>query len=186
VPVADGNFLVVFPGAKWAYTGSWIASDCLKKDSWEERTMQADTEVRSRYLALALDARKVIDPLMSYFETGESTDQLIESVQEAAESLRSIVDPAQFLNPPHSKLAFEHYEQVVMLEEVRPSKDRGELLNDLNSLLLPTDNDNVTNKKEAAYRVIEFFFAVETRALKYYARPPIAQGTDELLACRPT
>ena len=145
--------------------------------------MQVDTEVRSRYLALALDARKVIDPLVSYFETGEITDRLIESVQEAAESLKSIVDPAYFLNPTHSRLAFEHYEQVVTLEEVRPSKDRGELLNDLNSLLQPADD--FANKKEAAYRVIEFFFAVETRALQYYARPPIALGTDELAACRP-
>jgi hypothetical protein len=128
-----------------------------------------------------LDARKVIDPLMAYFETGESTGLLQESVQAAAESLRSIVDPAQFST--HSKLAFEHYEQVLMLEQVRPSKDRGELLNDLNTLLLPAGD--VAMKKEAAYRVIEFFFAVETRALQYYARPPIAQGLDELSICRP-
>jgi len=143
--------------------------------------MQADMEVRSRYLALALDARKVIDPLVSYLETGESTGQLRESVQEAAESLKSIVDSGQLST--HSKLAFEHYEQVLMLEEVRPSKHRGELLNDLNTLLLPADDVSV--KKEAAYRVIEFFFAVETRALQYYARPPIAQGLDELSICRP-
>jgi hypothetical protein len=143
--------------------------------------MQADTEVRSRYLALALDARKVIDPLMTYFETGESTAPLLESVQDAAESLKSIVDPAQFST--HSKLAFEHYEQVLMLEEVRPSKDRGALLDDLNTLLLPASH--ASTKKEAAYRVIEFFFAVETRALQYYARPPIAQGTDELSICLP-
>jgi hypothetical protein len=67
--------------------------------------------------------------------------------------------PAQFSQPTHNKLAFEHYEQVLMLEEIRPSKDRGELINDL------------SKKKETAYRVIEFFFAVETRALQYYARP---------------
>jgi hypothetical protein len=143
--------------------------------------MQADTEVRSRYLALALDARKVIDPLMTYFETGESTGPLLELVRDAAESLKSIVDPAQFST--HSKLAFEHYEQVLMLEEVRPSKDRDELLNDLDTLLLAAGD--VSTKKEAAYRVIEFFFAVETRALQYYARPPIVQGLDELSICRP-
>jgi hypothetical protein len=141
--------------------------------------MQADTEIRSRYLALALDARKVIDPLMTYFENGESTGLLLESVRDAAESLRSIGDPAQFST--HSKLAFEHYEQVLMLEEVRPSKDRGELLNDLNTLLSAGD---ISMKKTAAYRVIEFFFAVETRALQYYAHPPIAQGLDELSICR--
>ena len=144
--------------------------------------MQAETEVRSRYLALALDARKIIDPLINYFETGESTGLLVESVQEAADSLRSIVDPAQFSHPTHSKLAFEHYEQVIMLEEVRPSKDRGDLINDLNALLQPAGD--VSEKKKAAYRVTEFFFAVETRALQYYARPPIAQGLDDLSTCR--
>jgi hypothetical protein len=144
--------------------------------------MQAETEVRSRYLALALDARKVIDPLMNYFETGKSTAPLIESVQEAAESLQSIDDPIRFSQPTHSKLAFEHYEQVLMLEEIRPSKDRGELINDLNALLADSDD---LKKKEAAYRLIEFFFAVETRALQYYSRPPIARDLDELSACRP-
>jgi hypothetical protein len=152
----------------------------LLGEPWEDY-MQADTEVRSRYLELALDARKVIDPLMTYFETGESTAPLLESVQDAAESLRSIVHPAQF--SAHSKLAFEHYEQVLMLEEVRPSKDRGALLADLNTLLLPANDASA--KKQAAYRVIEFFFAVETRALQYYARPPIVQGLDGLSICRP-
>lgn len=145
--------------------------------------MQAETEVRYRYLALALDARKIIDPLMTYFETGESTGLLTESVREAAESLGSIVNPAQFSQPTYSKLAFEHYEQVLMLEEIRPSKDRGELINDLNALLQPTGDD--LKKKDAAYRVIEFFFAVETRALHYYTRVPVTQGMDELSTCRP-
>lgn len=145
--------------------------------------MQDETEVRSRYLTLALDARKIIDPLMDYYETGETTGQLVESVQEAAESLRSIVDPVQLLQPTHSKLAFEHYEQVLMLEEIRPSKDRVELINDLNALVQTAGDD--LKKKEAAYRVIEFFFAVETRALQYYSRPPVAQGLDELSICRP-
>jgi|ERR1035438_6726415 hypothetical protein len=145
--------------------------------------MQAETEVRSRYLALALDARKIIDPLMNYFETGESTGLLVESVQEASESLRSIVDPTELSQPTHSKLAFEHYEQVLMLEEIRPRKDRGELISDLNALVQPAGDD--LKKKEAAYRVIEFFYAVETRALQYYSRPPFTQGLDELSTCRP-
>jgi len=85
-----------------ADSGSWNAVR-LKEGPPGELEMQADTEVRSRYLALALDARKIIDPLLSYYETGEKSGLLTESVQEAAESLRSIVDPAQFSHPAHSQ-----------------------------------------------------------------------------------
>ena len=146
--------------------------------------MQAETEVRSRYLALALDARKIIDRLMNYYETGESTGLLMESVLEAAQSLQSIVDPAQFSHPSVSRLAFEHYEQVVTLEQVRRWKDQEDVIKDLYAVLQPVGDPN--EKKDAAYRAIQFFFEVETRALQYYARPPIVQGLDELSACRST
>jgi len=95
-------------------------------------------------------------------------------VQEAVESLRSIRDGSQLSQSTRSHLAFDHFEQIATLDQVRARKDREELIRDL--LTIDDANAKAPDIDDSARRAINFFFAVETRALQYYNRPPLAQG----------
>jgi hypothetical protein len=68
-----------------------------------------------------------------------------------------------------SNLAFDEYEQVLTLNEVKDEEERKEVIVDLERIANPGSN---TAQREAAMRVLEFFFAVESRALQHYDRPP--------------
>lgn len=146
--------------------------------------MQSDSESRSRYLALALDARKVIDALLSYVETGNSSPQDLAALDDAVGSLESIKDGTQLSRQTHSHLAFDHYEQVTTLDQVRTGHDREQIIDDL--LVIKTAPAGQEPTRAAATRAIQFFFAVESRALQYYNRPPVEQGAYHLPAWRTT
>jgi len=137
--------------------------------------MQSESETRSRYLALALDARKIVDVLMAYLDTGSRNQQLSSAVAEAVESLRSIRDGSELSQPARSHLAFDHYEQIATLDQIRPRKDREQLIEDL--LTIESGSAEPAEISVCAQRTIQFFFAVETRALQYYNRPPVSQSS---------
>ena len=131
--------------------------------------MTADSEVRSRYLALALDARKVIDALIPFVEYDRRDQALDTSVNETILALNSVGEDV--VNAVHGTLAFDEYEQVLTLDEIKTQQDRRAVIQDLEQIVSPGD-PNI--KKEAAMRVLQFFFALESRALQYYSRPRAA------------
>ena len=49
--------------------------------------MSSDSDVRSRYLALALDARKLIDVLIAFVDRGERREGFDKCLQEVIDSL---------------------------------------------------------------------------------------------------
>jgi hypothetical protein len=126
----------------------------------------ADSEIRSRYLALALDARRMMDVLIPFVDSGRRSDSLDTTVKEAIDALTSVNDGGASV---HSNLAFDEYEQVLTLDEIKSQEERKPLIRDLEIIAGPHGQKT---QVEAAMRVLEFFFAVESRALQYYNRPP--------------
>jgi hypothetical protein len=128
----------------------------------------ADSEIRSRYLALALDARRILDALVPFAESRQRSDTLDSAVGDAIDALTSVTEGTG-ANVVHSNLAFDEYEQVLTLDEIKNQEERRTVISDLRLVLAPDGGDA---QLAAAIRVLEFFFAVESRALQYYNRPP--------------
>jgi hypothetical protein len=127
-----------------------------------------DSEIRSRYLALALDARRILDVLVPFVESGERNDSLDSAIKEAIVALNSVAEGA-VVGTVHSNLAFDEYEQVLTIDEIKNQEDRKTVVRDLERITGLQDSEA---QRQAALRVLEFFFAVESRALQYYNRPP--------------
>lgn len=128
----------------------------------------ADSEIRSRYLALALDARRILDALVPFVDAGKRSGTLETAVKEAIEALTSVSVGAGSI-AVHSNLAFNEYEQVLTLDEIKSEDERKSVISDLQIIAGPGKGKS---QRRAATRVLEFFFAVESRALQYYSRPP--------------
>ena len=96
--------------------------------------MTADSEIRSRYLALALDARRIMDVLVPFAENGQVDQALDASVRDVIGALHSLGETAD-INPVRSSLAFDEYEQVLTVEEVKPREDRKAVIQDLQTIL---------------------------------------------------
>jgi len=127
-----------------------------------------DSEVRSRYLALALDARRIMDVLIPFVDSGKRNESLDIAVKEAIDALGSVSGDSA-TSPVRSNLAFDEYEQVLTIDEVKGQEERKEVIADLRQIASSKDSGT---QQEAAMRVLEFFFAVESRALQHYDRPP--------------
>ena len=127
-----------------------------------------DSDIRSRYLALALDARRIMDALVPFAETGQRNQFFETAVQEAISALAAVTEGTG-ANAVRSSLAFDEYEQVLTLDEIKNQQERRAVVSDLQRLAAADDREA---QHEAAMRVLEFFFAVESRALYYYSRPP--------------
>jgi hypothetical protein len=93
--------------------------------------MSSESEVRSRYLALALDARKVIDALIVFVDKEEREQGFDQSLQEVIESLQAKRE--DIFSPLRNRLAFsEYYEQVRTVGEV--ANDRAEIIQKLETV----------------------------------------------------
>lgn len=130
--------------------------------------MTADSEIRSRYLALALDARRIMDVLVPFAESGQVGEALDTSVKDVIGALHSLGETAD-VNAVRSTLAFDEYEQVLTVEEVKTREDRKAVIHDLETILAPNEAEE---KRKAAIRVLQFLFALESRALQHYNRSP--------------
>ena len=89
-------------------------------------------EVRSRYLALALDARRVMDVLIPFVDSGKRNESLDVAVKEAIDALSGVTG-APGVSAVRSNLAFDEYEQVLTIDEVKGKEERKEVIADLQS-----------------------------------------------------
>jgi len=127
--------------------------------------MSSESEVRSRYLALALDARKVIDALILFVDREQRTDDLDQSLQEVIDSLR--VREEDIFSPLRNRLAFsEYYEQVRTVGE----SDRAAIAGKLETV--KANQATLEKQKQDAFDAIKLLSAIESRALYYYRPQP--------------
>lgn len=133
--------------------------------------MSSESEVRSRYLALALDARRVIDALIVFVDQGTRQEDLDQSLQEAIVSLQSVTEKKDVFSPARNRLAFsEYYEQVRTVGEALKPDERGQIVQILSTV--KSNQADIEKQKQDAFKAIELLSAIESRALYYYRPQP--------------
>jgi hypothetical protein len=124
-------------------------------------------ESNARYLSLALDARKVIDALILFVKETD-TPRMETLVGKVLESLNASTDRERIFSSAQRRSLFGDYERMQTLEEVKrefPTENIGERLQEL----LRNDVDAQLRKKSAE-QAIQFFCALEGRALERYTQ----------------
>jgi hypothetical protein len=121
-------------------------------------------------LALALDARKVIDSLILFVDQGTREQGFDDSLQKAIESLRA-TEKSQIFSPARNHLSFsEYYEQVRTVHEALKPEEMGKIVQKLSTV--KSNQADVREQKNDAYEAIKLLSAIESRALYYYRPQP--------------
>lgn len=127
--------------------------------------MSSESEIRSRYLALALDARRVIDSLIILVDKREREEGLDKNLEDVIVAL----EQKDIFSPDRNRLAFsEYYEQVRTVDEAL--KERGEIIQMLS--VVRSNQADIAEQQEDAYKAIQLLSAIESRALFYYRPQP--------------
>jgi hypothetical protein len=123
----------------------------------------------SRYLALALDIRKLSDSLIRLAEENIESPQMGETI---GKFLSSLQDTGQHtsIKALRDRGTFGQYENVVTVNEVIKPPQRAELIEKLRAVLRPEPQEA---RKENALEAIAFFDSLERRALYHYNHPKI-------------
>lgn len=128
--------------------------------------MSSESEVRSRYLALALDARKVIDALIRFVDEEKREEGLDQSLQEVIDSLQAKRE--DIFSPLRNRSAFsEYYEQVRTVGE---ATNKAEIVRKLETV--KARQATMEEQKQDAFDAIKLLSAIESRALYYYRPQP--------------
>lgn len=119
--------------------------------------------VAPRYLSLALASRRVIDTLMEARREGQVREpQLREALIAVVESVRNAGKGEKFFASASGSI-FEHYEQKIILREVLKDTRPADIQESLSRLLKdPADDEKLQDDLQTT---VDFFFALETRAL---------------------
>ena len=124
------------------------------------------SESKSRYLALALASRTVINSLLHFQSEGIADQQLERSIEDVLESLRATHDVNNLFGAPPKQSPFAHYEQLLMLEEVAEALKGKNIVDKLAQIFTAKDEE----RKKSISEAVEFFYTLETRALHQYAQ----------------
>jgi|ERR1700723_1356128 len=127
--------------------------------------MFPDTGARTRYLSLALASRKLIDSLLSFVESNRQDPQLASGLSQFATALTLNRAGNNLFSTPN-QASFSHYEQVLTLQDALKSLSGRDIAAELSGVL--DDTSNIENRRKNAKSVIDFFYAVENRALNNY------------------
>ncbi len=122
---------------------------------------------RTNYLSLALDARKTIKALGHLLQTGSESPELRQSLDDTVESLRALTSGGSLFSRLHGGSAYESYEQIRALQEIRLTMKDEHLADRLSAVGANRDPAEENRNIEWA---ITFFSALENRALQRYNR----------------
>jgi len=136
--------------------------------------MAPESDVRSRYLTLALEARKVIHLLLPLVETGQTDPQLAHSLGELARSLELPATPAALL----AKLQAHRQEGWTTLEDMESSKERSQLATEIRNVVRQAADSR--SVKASAKQAILLLSALEGGALKKFSESSKAQALPTL------
>jgi hypothetical protein len=134
-----------------------------------ERTeMMPTADSRSRYLLLALASRNLIKSLLTYVEQGQADAQLQPALDDVADSLRASKDANSLFGPVPTESPFRNYEQLLILKEAVEALDDNSIGEKLPHVL--TDSPERDKRRTDVAEAVEFFYALENRALYHYNR----------------
>lgn len=141
--------------------------------------MASDPDVRMRYLSFGLFAQQLIDVLIEFVDEGRD-ERLPSALTEAIEYLKAASGGADTGATGRNVHTFRNYEQVRTLDQVCPlGPGRKEIIQILEDLRDRQGTRRAQRRK--ANRAIEFFYALENRALRNFAQPePLPRGIREL------
>ena len=127
-------------------------------------------QTNSEYLTLALDVRKLTDSLIQLVEDGTPSEQLNASIQKVVTSLQGAggKTPVKSLR---ERGTFGRYAGVRAISEVL-GPDRAKLIAKLQTVIQPQPSEQRT---ESALAAIEFFDALERKALYHYSRAQLTK-----------
>jgi hypothetical protein len=132
--------------------------------------MSPESEIRSRYLALALDARKVIDILITFVEEGTRDPGFDDSLQAVIESLEA-TEKKDVFSPARNRLAFsEYYEQVRTVQEALKEGEIRQIIQKLAEV--KSNKTRLPRQRDDAFEAIKLLSAIESRALYHYRPQP--------------
>jgi hypothetical protein len=134
----------------------------------EGRPMPAEYEARSKYLTLALEARKVVDLLLPLIERGRTDATLHASLTGLISSLESSGNAETLLARLRAPGPRPVYEELLTGEELETMGERTQLIQQLRNVIEET-NDLPTQQVSAKEAVL-ILCAVEGRALHHFAR----------------
>ena len=137
--------------------------------------MVADYETRSRYLALALEARRIMDLLLAFIQKGERPMDFEPSVRSILDSLQSLGSAESLLASLQTRLQFRSYERIATLDEMIGPDDRRLLVERL--LVLLAEGSSREDQEKSALDTVHFLYEVEGRALHYFNDPGSSQIT---------
>jgi hypothetical protein len=128
---------------------------------------------RSRYLSLALDARRAINAIRAVEKNRGDISELRNSIAAATASLNVVSQRADLYAHlgPNEWTPYRQYEELQTVVETSSSFDAHALIPSLLSLLnsnVPAENDLQVARR--------FFRALEGRALHHYNDPMPSQG----------
>jgi hypothetical protein len=122
-----------------------------------------------QYLSLALDARKAIEALCEFLETGERREGLERSIHDVTGYLAAVQGGGDLYANLHEDSSFEHFEQIQTLDEVETALGDKDLVARLEGVLTAK---SARIRRENAKYAIKFFSKLEGRALHHYNQPP--------------
>jgi len=105
--------------------------------------------------------------LISLKSEGVADDQLRRALEDVVESLNATNDQTNLFGAPPKDSSFSHYEQVSALEEVMAALKDKDIVRHLSHLLVVADQEE---REHDINEAVEFFFALESRALHHYNR----------------
>jgi hypothetical protein len=127
--------------------------------------MASDVAARDNYLTLALFSRRVIEALKDLVQKGKQ-DRLDSALPAAIESLEAVTDGRNLSG--YGLRVARSYDQVRTINELFPKQARIDMIEVLKTL---QDKTTAATKKEEAVKAINFFYAIENRALQNYRHP---------------
>jgi len=138
-------------------------------------SMFVDAEARSRYLALALQSRKMIELLLEFVQAGTRPSNFEGSARELMTSLNSASTPELLLRSLHTNLPLQNFEEATTLDEAIGSEGKKALAANLELLIAPLADSRSAH--QSAMDTIHLLYDVETRALHRFNEPGSSQFT---------
>jgi hypothetical protein len=125
------------------------------------------SESRSRYLVFALRIRKLTDSLIALVEGGQYPPDLKKGLRAVLASLAGSGERTR-VRSLKNRGSFGHYENALTIGEVVQAQDKAALIQKLRTVMTA---ETPGERRTSALQAIDFFDALESRALYHYNHP---------------
>ena len=130
--------------------------------------MPAEYDLRSRYLGVALGARRVVDLLLPLVERNESQEALGPALTGLIASLELGANPQALLERLRAPEPSPLNEDLLADEELETPQERASLVQELRNVA--SDTTDAQARQASARIAIQLLCCIEGRALHFFSR----------------